>query len=68
MIDLQAGLALWNDPLVYRKALLKLGKDYADVHGRLARLLATGAHEDARLLLHTLKGVTANLEVREVHT
>ena len=66
MIDLQAGLALWNDPLVYRKALLKLGKDYADVHARLARLLATGAHEDARLLLHTLKGVTANLGVREV--
>jgi PAS domain S-box-containing protein len=66
MIDVRAGLELWKDPALYRKSLIKLGIDFADAHGRLVKLVAAGQYEDAKHLLHTLKGVTANLGVREV--
>ena len=66
MIDVRAGLELWDDPAVYRKSLLNFGKDYADAHARLVKLVAAGQYEDAKHLLHTIKGVTANLGVRQV--
>lgn len=66
MIDLRAGLELWRDPAAYRKALLSLRQDYADVHARLMDLFAAASYADVHHLLHTLKGVTANLGVREL--
>lgn len=66
LIDLDAGLRLWKSPVVYRKALLKLGQQYADAHDRVVDLLSNGQAQGARQLLHTLKGVTANLAIREL--
>ena len=66
LIDVHAGLELWHDPAVYRRSLIKFGKDFADAPARLVKLVANGQYEDAKQLLHTLKGVTANLGVREV--
>jgi HPt (histidine-containing phosphotransfer) domain-containing protein len=51
--------------------LYKLAADFvgefADGAARIEAALATGDHEGARSLAHTLAGVAATLEARQVH-
>ena len=66
LIDLVHGLKVWGDAGVYQRALLKFGRDYADFVERAQAESETGQHTVARELLHSFKGVAANLGIREL--
>ena len=66
LIDVKKGLEIWGDAQTYRRALLKMGRDYADVVARTRQLFGASEWVQAKELLHAFKGVAGNLAVREV--
>lgn len=61
-LDVEAGLALWRDPSVYQQYLAKFAAEYADI----SRAIAQSPPAEARALAHRLRGVAANLALRDV--
>lgn len=66
VVDLQRGLRSWGDIETYYKYLRK----FADAHSRdgdeICALIAQGEHENARALVHKLKGTAGNLAMMGV--
>lgn len=63
-VDWQAGLKrLMGNEQLFRKLLASFVRDYADADTRILSALAAGKQEEARMQLHTLKGVAANLSL-----
>ena len=68
LIDAQAGLALWLDAHVYRKALLRFGRDYGDCVARVQAIVDAGDPVPGVELLHAFKGVAGNLGIQRLAT
>ncbi|MBK1646395.1 hypothetical protein CKO25_17435 [Thiocapsa imhoffii] len=68
LIDVQAGLALWLDAGVYRKALLRFGQDYSDCVARIQAIVDAGDPVQGVELMHALKGVAGNLGIQRLVT
>jgi PAS domain S-box-containing protein len=66
VLDVKKGLEIWGDSQVFRRTVLKMGRDYADVALRTETLCAEGQWVAVKELLHAFKGVAGNLGVREV--
>lgn len=63
-VDWQAGLKrLMGNEQLFRKLLASFVRDYADADTRILSALAANEREEARMQLHTLKGVAANLSL-----
>lgn len=66
LLDVAKGLEVWGDAEVFRKALMKMGRDYGNTAARLRVLCQDGQWQLAIELLHAFKGVAGNLGVREL--
>ena len=65
--DIQAALARANGkPKLLRKMMLGLRKQFAETDDELRRLIAEEKIEEANRLAHSLKGVAATLEAKEL--
>ena len=65
--DISAALARANGkPQLLRKMLLSFRDQYKDAAGELREQIAAGKTEEASRLAHTLKGVAATLEAKEL--
>lgn len=51
---------------LFERLLHKFRDTYSETHGELEEFLATGKFEDAFRLVHTIKGVSANLGLGEL--
>ncbi len=60
-LDVDKGLKIWGDAGAYREFLLKFTIDYADCQKRLNTYYTEGSYDEARALIHELKGVAGNL-------
>lgn len=65
-IDPKMGLAIWGDADVFKRAIIGMGRDYADVAFRTRELCDAGDYYAAKELLHAFKGVAGNLGMREL--
>ncbi|TDO98845.1 PAS domain S-box protein [Marinomonas balearica] len=67
-VDVKKGLASWNDPLIYARAL----KDFADQHAKDAEIIYQLLRENnndlepAHRVVHALKGLSGNLALEDV--
>lgn len=61
-LNLQAGLKIWREPVVYQQYLRKFARDFAHVAATLVALDAAAA----KSLIHRLRGAAANLGLTHV--
>ncbi len=67
-IDIPGGLArVAGNRKLYRSLLVKLHESNHDALARLRDLLESGALHDARILVHTVKGVAGNIGATRLH-
>jgi HPt (histidine-containing phosphotransfer) domain-containing protein len=66
LLDITKGLEVWGDSETYRRALIKMGRDFADVVEQISTYCRKENWQAAKELLHAFKGVTGNLGVRDV--
>lgn len=67
-IDAEAGLKYMNGNLaLYYKILRNFKSNYEDAHNSLKKLL-TENKKEAKLLLHTLKGLSASIGANDLHS
>jgi HPt (histidine-containing phosphotransfer) domain-containing protein len=66
LLDITKGLEVWGDSETYRRALLKMGRDFADVVEQVSSYCRQEDWQAAKELLHAFKGVTGNLGVKDV--
>jgi HPt (histidine-containing phosphotransfer) domain-containing protein len=68
LIDAKTGLELWLDARVYRKALLRFGREYGDCVARVQAIVDAGDPMPGVELLHAFRGVAANLGIHRLAT
>ncbi|MDM8554480.1 ABC transporter substrate-binding protein [Desulfococcaceae bacterium HSG7] len=61
------GIRTWRNAAVYQKALLEFSYDYENAAEKILNLIENGNREKAIHIIHTLKGVSGNLAIMEVH-
>lgn len=61
LVDPKVGLQIWGDAEAFKRALVRMGRDYADVVPRTRELYSNGQAQGAKELLHAFKGVAGNL-------
>jgi signal transduction histidine kinase/FixJ family two-component response regulator/HPt (histidine-containing phosphotransfer) domain-containing protein len=66
LLDIVKGLEVWGDGDTYRRALLKMGRDYGNVVEQISAFCRDENWSAAKELLHAFKGVTGNLGVKDV--
>ncbi|MDM8525102.1 ATP-binding protein [Desulfococcaceae bacterium HSG8] len=65
-IDTATGLEIWQDPDLYKKALVTFSRDYENSAAEILELVEKDDGDQAYQLIHKIKGVAANLSVTEV--
>lgn len=65
-VDPKAGLAIWGDADAFKRAIIRMNRDYAHVATRTRELCEAGDFIAAKELLHAFKGVAGNLGLREL--
>jgi len=65
-LDIRLGLQRWGEAAVYHQFLRKFAGTYADSTQTLAACLARGDPDEARALVHQLKGSAGNLALTEL--
>ena len=68
LVNYEKGLDAWNDSIVYATALKEFANEHLDDGVRLAEFLSesTYAPQQARTLIHALKGLAGNLAITQV--
>ncbi len=67
ILNIQEGLTRFaNKEELFHKALLTVKDSYADYANQLTELLAGDRLEDARILIHTVRGVMGNIGAKKV--
>lgn len=66
LIDIKAGLETWADTGLYTRSLIKMRNDYGDCVSKSRVLADSKNYSGLYELMHALKGIAANLGVREI--
>jgi PAS domain S-box-containing protein len=67
-LDVKLGLfRVGGDPALYRKLLVAFPGTHGDAAERIAMLTASGRHEDAMRVAHTIKGLAGTLGAARLH-
>lgn len=65
-IDVRKGINIWQDEIIYAKALKIFAEQYRNICSQLKQLIENKEYEDAYKIIHAFKGVSGNLYLPEI--